>query len=121
LCLILCGAGAHEIFRFDLKVSVDIDLSFSPWIISLFFFLRCGLIFELGFKSIYPCLTLGVFNSFKMVAQEQPKTKVLIIGCGVAGPVMALLLKRKGYAVVVLEKVRKLGDAGGSLMMMSNG
>lgn len=47
--------------------------------------------------------------------------RVLIIGCGVAGPVMALLLKKKGYDPVVLEKVRKLGEAGGSLMMMSNG
>jgi ribulose 1,5-bisphosphate synthetase/thiazole synthase len=47
--------------------------------------------------------------------------KVLIIGCGVAGPVIALLLKKKGYTPVVLEKVRELGDAGASLMMMPNG
>jgi salicylate hydroxylase len=45
---------------------------------------------------------------------------VLIIGCGVAGPVLALLLKKKGYTPVVLEKVT-LGDVGGSLMMMPNG
>ena len=47
--------------------------------------------------------------------------RVLIIGCGVAGPVIALLLKKKGYAPIVLEKVRELGDAGASLMMMPNG
>ena len=46
---------------------------------------------------------------------------VIIIGCGVAGPVIALILKKKGYQPIVLEKVRKLGDAGGSLMMMPNG
>lgn len=47
--------------------------------------------------------------------------RVVVIGCGVAGPVIALLLKKKGYDPVVLEKVKKLGDAGGSVMMMPNG
>jgi salicylate hydroxylase len=47
--------------------------------------------------------------------------KVLIIGCGVAGPVIALLLKTKGYEPIVFEKVRELGDAGASLMMFPNG
>lgn len=46
---------------------------------------------------------------------------VLIIGCGVAGPVLAILLKRKGYHPIVFEKVRELGTAGASLMVMSNG
>ncbi|KAH0494491.1 hypothetical protein TgHK011_001108 [Trichoderma gracile] len=46
---------------------------------------------------------------------------VLIIGCGVAGPVLAILLKRKGYHPIVFEKVRELGNAGASLMVMSNG
>lgn len=46
---------------------------------------------------------------------------VLIIGCGVAGPVLAILLKRKGYQPIVFEKVRELGTAGASLMVMSNG
>ncbi|KIW21513.1 hypothetical protein PV08_02093 [Exophiala spinifera] len=46
---------------------------------------------------------------------------VLIIGCGVAGPVLANLLKRKGYSPIVFEKVSKLGDAGASLMLMPNG
>ncbi|KAF2994081.1 hypothetical protein E8E14_001785 [Neopestalotiopsis sp. 37M] len=46
---------------------------------------------------------------------------VLIIGCGIAGPVLALLLKTKGYHPIVFEKVRQLGDAGASLMLMPNG
>ncbi|KAK0705635.1 hypothetical protein B0H67DRAFT_497403 [Lasiosphaeris hirsuta] len=47
--------------------------------------------------------------------------RVLIIGCGVAGPVLAVLLKRKGYDPIVFEKVRQLGDVGASLMLMPNG
>ncbi|KUJ09375.1 FAD/NAD(P)-binding domain-containing protein [Mollisia scopiformis] len=47
--------------------------------------------------------------------------RVLIIGCGVAGPAIALLLKRKGYSPIILEKVRQLGDVGGSLMLFPNG
>ena len=47
--------------------------------------------------------------------------KVLVIGCGVAGPVIALLLQKKGYNPIVFEKVRELGDAGASLMMYPNG
>lgn len=47
--------------------------------------------------------------------------QVLIIGCGIAGPILALLLKRKGYKPIVFEKVGKLGDAGASLMINPNG
>lgn len=50
----------------------------------------------------------------------QPPT-VLIIGCGVAGPVLAYLLKQRGYAPLLFEKVTRLGDAGASLMLMPNG
>ncbi len=46
---------------------------------------------------------------------------VLVIGCGIAGPVVALLLKKKGYEPIVLEKVKELGDAGASLMLCPNG
>ncbi|KAJ5738604.1 FAD/NAD(P)-binding domain-containing protein [Penicillium malachiteum] len=46
---------------------------------------------------------------------------VLIIGCGVAGPVLSLLLKNKGYQPVIYEKVRVLGEAGASLMLNPNG
>lgn len=50
-----------------------------------------------------------------------PSITVLIIGCGVAGPVLANLLKHKGYNPIVFEKVTKLGDAGASLLLMPNG
>lgn len=46
---------------------------------------------------------------------------VLIIGCGIAGPVLANFYKRKGYNPIVFEKVRELGDAGASLLLMPNG
>jgi salicylate hydroxylase len=45
----------------------------------------------------------------------------LIIGSGIAGPVLAVLLKRRGYNPIVFEKVRALGDAGASLMLTPNG
>ncbi|OJJ70196.1 hypothetical protein ASPBRDRAFT_129854 [Aspergillus brasiliensis CBS 101740] len=50
-----------------------------------------------------------------------PPPTVLIIGCGIAGPVLAILLKRKGYNPIVFEKVQALGDAGASLMIQPNG
>lgn len=42
----------------------------------------------------------------------------MIIGCGVAGPVLAVLLKHKSHQPLVFEKVKRLGDAGVSLMLM---
>lgn len=50
----------------------------------------------------------------------EPPT-VLIIGCGIAGPVLGNFYKRKGYRPIVFDKVPELGDAGASLMLMSNG
>jgi salicylate hydroxylase len=50
-----------------------------------------------------------------------PPPRPLIIGCGVAGPVLALLLKQKGYSPIILERVKELGDAGASLMLQPNG
>lgn len=47
--------------------------------------------------------------------------KVLIIGCGVAGPVIALLLKRKGYSQVVVERAKSLGYEGSALSLAPNG
>ncbi|KAI1874096.1 uncharacterized protein JN550_002675 [Neoarthrinium moseri] len=46
---------------------------------------------------------------------------VLITGCGIAGPVLAILLKAKGYSRIVFEEVRHLGDVSTSLMLMPNG
>ncbi|RVX67761.1 hypothetical protein B0A52_07884 [Exophiala mesophila] len=49
------------------------------------------------------------------------KLTVLIIGCGIAGPVLANFLQRKGYNPIVFEKVHQLGDVGASLLLMPNG
>lgn len=53
--------------------------------------------------------------------QSQSSPTVLIIGCGIAGPVLGNFYKRKGYNPIVFDKVPELGDAGASLMLMSNG
>ena len=47
--------------------------------------------------------------------------KVLIIGCGVAGPAVALFLKRKGYIPVVLERSTSAGYEGSALGLAPNG
>ncbi|KAJ7034688.1 hypothetical protein C8F04DRAFT_1100636 [Mycena alexandri] len=51
-----------------------------------------------------------------------PGTKVIIVGCGIAGPILALLLKQKGYEPVVYERGKRSPDnAGLSLMLQLNG
>ncbi|KAJ5017243.1 3-hydroxybenzoate 6-hydroxylase 1 [Colletotrichum sp. SAR 10_99] len=47
--------------------------------------------------------------------------KVLIIGCGMAGPVVACLLKQKGYAPIIFERSPAPADVGASLMICPNG
>ncbi|KAI0044896.1 FAD/NAD(P)-binding domain-containing protein [Auriscalpium vulgare] len=47
--------------------------------------------------------------------------KVLIIGAGVAGPVLAIFLKQRGYEPIVYEKTAALTDAGVGLMLQPNG
>ena len=44
-----------------------------------------------------------------------PGTKVIIAGCGVAGPVLGILLKLKGYEPVIYERLDALTDMGLSL------
>lgn len=46
---------------------------------------------------------------------------VLVIGCGIVGPVISLLLKRKGYSPIIVEKVKEHGDVGLVLGMFPNG
>lgn len=46
---------------------------------------------------------------------KETKTKVIIAGGGIAGPVLAILLKSKGYDPIVYEKVDTLADVGLSL------
>ena len=47
--------------------------------------------------------------------------KVLVIGCGIAGPVVACLLKQKGYEPIIFERSEAPGDVGASLMISPNG
>lgn len=78
---------------------------------------------------LFCCIQLSYRNSFsfartsytshEMASAKGPK--VLIIGAGISGPILALLLKKKGYSPIVLEKVRELGDVGSGLMLMPNG
>lgn len=42
-------------------------------------------------------------------------TKVIVVGCGIAGPVLAIFLKLKGYEPVVYERLSQPEDAGLSL------
>jgi salicylate hydroxylase len=43
-------------------------------------------------------------------------TTILVIGAGIAGPVLALFLKNRGYDPIIFEAQPKLNDAGLSLM-----
>ncbi|KAK2596715.1 hypothetical protein QQS21_006230 [Conoideocrella luteorostrata] len=47
--------------------------------------------------------------------------KVLVIGCGIAGPVIACLLKQKMYHPIIFEKADSPGDVGASLLLAPNG
>ena len=44
-----------------------------------------------------------------------PGTKVIIAGCGVAGPVLGILLKLKGYDPIIYERLDAPTDMGLSL------
>lgn len=46
---------------------------------------------------------------------------VLVVGCGIVGPVMALLLKKKGYRPIVAERVVQMGDVGLAHSLYPNG
>ena len=45
----------------------------------------------------------------------ETKTKVIVVGGGIAGPVLAILLKLKGYDPIVYERVDALADVGLSI------
>ncbi|KAF9806017.1 hypothetical protein IEO21_08845 [Rhodonia placenta] len=51
----------------------------------------------------------------------ESKTKVIIAGAGIAGPVLAIFLKLKGYEPVVYERTLSVPDAGLSLCLQPNG
>ena len=44
-----------------------------------------------------------------------PPTKVLVIGCGIAGPLLSVFLKLKGYDPVLYERRTSLDTTGLSL------
>jgi salicylate hydroxylase len=45
--------------------------------------------------------------------EKQPSNaKVIIVGAGIAGPVLAIFLKIKGYAPVLYERTSELADRG---------
>jgi len=44
------------------------------------------------------------------------QTKVIIIGCGIAGPILATFLKLKGYDPVVYERLTIDHEGGVGLM-----
>lgn len=44
------------------------------------------------------------------------KTKVIVAGAGIAGPVLALFLKTKGYEPVIYEKINEVNDVGLSIL-----
>ncbi|KAJ7230218.1 hypothetical protein GGX14DRAFT_2733, partial [Mycena pura] len=48
-------------------------------------------------------------------------TKVIIVGCGIAGPVLALLLQQNGFEPVIYERGKRSPKAGLSLTLHSNG
>jgi salicylate hydroxylase len=43
-------------------------------------------------------------------------TKVIIVGCGIAGPVLATFLKLKGYSPVIYERLSSDPEGGVGLM-----
>ncbi|KAI0073386.1 FAD/NAD(P)-binding domain-containing protein [Panus rudis PR-1116 ss-1] len=49
------------------------------------------------------------------------KTKVIIAGCGIAGPVLAVLLKRQGYEPIIYERLETPTESGISLCLQPNG
>lgn len=47
--------------------------------------------------------------------------KVVVVGGGIIGPVLALLLKQKGWDPIVVEKVRNVGESGLAIAIHPNG
>lgn len=47
--------------------------------------------------------------------------KVIIIGCGVGGPALAIFLKQLGYEPIIYERTKGFADAGLSLLLQPNG
>ncbi|KAF9237503.1 hypothetical protein BU15DRAFT_48616 [Melanogaster broomeanus] len=48
-------------------------------------------------------------------------TKVIIVGAGIAGPVLAIFLKMKGYSPIIYERLPGPSEAGLSFILQPNG
>ncbi|KAG1777653.1 hypothetical protein EV702DRAFT_1099798 [Suillus placidus] len=48
-------------------------------------------------------------------------TRVLVVGAGIAGPVLAIFLKIKGYDPIVYERLPSPGESGLSFLLQPNG
>ena len=47
--------------------------------------------------------------------------RVAVIGCGVAGPAVGTLMRRRGWDVKVFERAVKLGPVGAGLLVQPTG
>jgi len=52
---------------------------------------------------------------------NEPRNTILVVGAGLAGPVLSLFLKDRGYDVVIFEAHSTLEDAGLSVLLQPNG
>ena len=50
---------------------------------------------------------------------SNPSTKVIVVGAGIAGPVLAVYLKNLGYNPIVYERLESLTESGVSLWYVS--
>lgn len=52
-----------------------------------------------------------------------PALRVIVIGCGIAGPPLACLLKRQGFDPIIYERMNAdaVTTVGASLMLQLNG
>ncbi|KAK7692970.1 hypothetical protein QCA50_004611 [Cerrena zonata] len=52
---------------------------------------------------------------------SQPATKVIIAGCGIAGPVLAVFLLKQGYTPIIYERLESFTETGIGLCLQVNG
>jgi len=48
-------------------------------------------------------------------------SRVVVVGGGIVGPVLALLLKQKGWHPVIVEKVKDVRESGLAIAIHPNG
>ncbi|KAG2065511.1 FAD/NAD(P)-binding domain-containing protein [Suillus decipiens] len=52
---------------------------------------------------------------------QMTNTRVIIVGAGIAGPVLAIFLKMKGYDPIIYERLPGLGEGGLGVTLQPNG